>query len=118
MLRSLQDRVEAQTQRAVQLSVQLEAAAVTVRSTGGEVTVRVNSAGGLAGLQFHPEADRLSRDELARIVLHTSGQAQGQLAKQVGELVAHVYGSDSGTAAFIADAYASRYPAPDDLETR
>ncbi|MEU4220753.1 YbaB/EbfC family nucleoid-associated protein [Actinoplanes sp. NPDC026623] len=116
MLRSFEMRVESQTRRALQLSAELEAAEVTVRSAGGELTVSVNSAGGLADLEFHPEADSLSREELAQLVLVTSRRAQAKLADRVGELVSSMYGSDSSTAAFVADAYASRYPAPVDGE--
>lgn len=111
---SFEARVAEQTRRALDLSVRLEAADVTVSSPGGELTVRVDSAGGLADLVFHPEADSLPRDELARLVLATSRRAQARLASQVSELVAGVYGSDSGTAAFVSDAYASRYPQPPD----
>ena len=58
-LRSFERRAEEQVQRTLQLSAALEAAEVTVLSPGGEVTVRVNSAGGLADLQFHSKSDRL-----------------------------------------------------------
>lgn len=111
---SFQARVEEQTQRALRLSAELEAAEVSQRSEGGEVTVRVNSAGGLAGLEFHPAADRVSRDELARLVLDTSRRAQARLADRVGELVAGLYGPGSGTAAMVTGAYAEKYPAVDD----
>jgi DNA-binding protein YbaB len=116
LMRSFAARVEEQTQQALRLSSELEAAEVTVRSDGGEVTVRVNSAGGLAGLRFHPEADALSRDDLADLVLATSRRAQARLTAQVSELVSSVYGAGSGTAALVTDAYASRYPTPDDDE--
>jgi len=113
-LRSFELPAEAQVQRTLQLSAELEAAEVTVLSPNGEVTVRVNSAGGLADLQFQPEADQVSRDELARLVLTTSRRAQAKLAERVGELTASTYGAGSGTAAFVSGAYASRYPQPDD----
>jgi DNA-binding protein YbaB len=113
MMRSFEARVSEQTRQALRLSTELEAAEVTVRSDGGEVTVRVNSAGGLADLRFHPEADALTRDELAELVMATSRRAQARLTAQVSELVSSVYGSDSGTAALVTDAYASRYPVPD-----
>jgi DNA-binding protein YbaB len=118
-LRSFELRAEAQVQRTLQLSAALEAAEITVRSPKGEVTVRVNSAGGLADLRFHPESDRLSRDDLARLVLTTSRQAQAKLAERVGELTASMYGAGSGTAAFVSEVYASRYPQPEEnSETR
>jgi len=118
-LRSFELRAEAQVQRTLQLRAELEAAEVTVRSPGGEMTVRVNSAGGLADLRFHPESDGLSRDDLARLVLTTSRRAQAKLAERVGELTASMYGAGSDTAAFVSAAYASKYPPPDeDSETR
>ena len=114
LLRSFEARVDAQTQRTLKLSAELEMAEVAVRSVNGEVTVRVNSAGGLADLQLHPEADALSREELARLVLATSKQAQAKLADRVGELVSSMYGPGSGTAAFVTDVYANKYPQPDE----
>jgi DNA-binding protein YbaB len=116
MVDAFEASVNEHTRRALQVSAELENAAVTVRSDGGEVTVRVDSAGGLADLRFHPAADRLSRDELARLVLTTSRRAQSLLAEQVTAIVSGVYGAGSGTASFVADAYASRYPVPDDGE--
>jgi DNA-binding protein YbaB len=116
MIRSFEARVGEQTQRALQVSAELEAVAATVQSDGGEVTVRVNSAGGLADLRFHSKSDGLPRDELARLVLATSRRAQARLAEQVSQIVSGMYGGSSDTAAFITDAYASRYPAVDDGE--
>lgn len=105
-----QARVGQRTQQALDFSAQLEQVEATVRSAGGEVTVRVDSAGGLVDLRFHAPSETLSRDELAALVLATSRRAQTELAEQVSRLVAGVYGSGSGTAAFVTQAYASRYP--------
>ncbi|MFI5492508.1 YbaB/EbfC family nucleoid-associated protein [Actinoplanes sp. NPDC051859] len=113
-LRSFELRANAQLQRTLQLSAELEAAEVMVQSPNGEVTVRVNSAGGLADLVFHPESDRLVRDDLARLVLTTSRRAQAKLAERVSEITTSMYGASSSTAAFLSEAYTSRYPQPDD----
>jgi hypothetical protein len=118
MVDLFQARVEEQTQRALRFSAELESSEVTLRSPGDEVTVRVNSAGGLADLIFHRESDGLAREELARLVLATSRRAQAKLAEQVSELVAGVYGSESDTAALITESYASRYPSVDDESRR
>jgi DNA-binding protein YbaB len=109
-----QARVSERTQQALRLSAELEQAEVMLRSSRGEVTVRVNSAGGLSDLRFHPESESLTRDELAALVLATSRRAQAKLAERVSELVAGVYGTGSGTAALVTEAYASRYPSVDD----
>jgi DNA-binding protein YbaB len=109
-----QARVDERTQQALQLSAELEQAEVTLRSSRGEVTVRVNAAGGLSDLRFHPASDALPRDELAALALATSRRAQAKLAERVSELVAAVYGAGSGTAALVTEAYASRYPSVDD----
>jgi len=109
-----QARVDERTQQALRLSAELERAEVTLRSPRGEITVRVNSAGGLSDLRFHPESEALTRDELAALVLATSRRAQVKLAERVTELVAGVYGADSGTTALVTEAYASRYPSVDD----
>lgn len=118
MLDAFQARVAEQTEQALRLSAELEQSEVAVRSPGGEVSVRVNSAGGLADLTLHPEADNMSRGELAALIVATSRRAQTALTAQVQELVSNLYGPDSDTAAFITEAYSSRYPALDDEETR
>jgi DNA-binding protein YbaB len=116
VLRSIESRVEAQTRRSLQLSADLAAVEVTTHSENGAVTVRVNSAGGLTDLQFHREADNLSREDLARLVLAISKKAQAKLAERVAALVSSIYGGTSDTAALITDAYAGRYAAPDEEE--
>ncbi|BCY05367.1 YbaB/EbfC family nucleoid-associated protein [Actinoplanes sp. L3-i22] len=117
-LRAFQAQVEERTHETLRFSAELEAVEVTERSPGGEVTVRVNSAGGLTDLRFHPEADRVSREELARLVLDTSRRAQARLAERVGAMVAAVFGAESGTAALINEAYGKRYPAAGDSDER
>jgi hypothetical protein len=111
MIRSLR-----RVSETLRVSAELEAAAVTAQPDCGEVTVRVNSAGGLADLLFHPESDKLSRDDLARLVLATSRRAQARLAQQVSTTLSGMYGRSSDTATFITDAYAGRYPAIEDSE--
>ena len=117
-LRSFATRAEAHTQRALQLSAEIEAVAVEAQSPGGEVTVRINSAGGLADLQLHAQSDGLSRDELAHLVLTTSRHAQAKLARRVDELVSRMYGPDSGTASLVSGAYAGMYAKTEDEQGR
>ncbi len=117
-LRAFQAQVEERTNQALRFSAELEAVEVTEHSPGGEVIVRVDSAGGLADLRFQPEADRISRNELARLIMDTSRRAQARLAERVGEMVAAVYGSGSGTATLINEAYAKRYPGSGDSDGR
>ena len=104
MINSFEARADEQTQRTLRLSAALETASVTLRSEDGGVTVRVNSAGGLDDLRLHPESDRLSRDEVAQLVLATSRRAQARLAEEVSQIVSSMYGGDSDTAALITDA--------------
>jgi DNA-binding protein YbaB len=117
-LNAFQARVDEQTRQALRLSTELENAEVTLTSAGRELTVRINSAGGLTNLIFHSESDKLTRDELAELVLATSRRAQAQLAERVRDLVAKTYGADSGTANLVAEAYSSRYPGTDDEQPR
>jgi hypothetical protein len=109
LLRSFELRAEEQAAQARRLSARIEQSAATVESPGGEVTVTVDSTGGLAGLRFGAAAERLALDRLAALVLETSRRAQAEIAKQVGDLVSDAYGLGSPTAAFVSDAYANRF---------
>jgi hypothetical protein len=134
LLRSFELRAAEQAARARRLSARMEQSAATVESPGGEVTLTVDSTGGLADLRFGAAAERLSLDRLAVLVLDTSRRAQAEIAKTMGDLVSEAYGADSATAAFVTGAYAERFgpqpsgpersaaersgPAPDGEESR
>ena len=112
LLRSFEQHVEQQTQRALQLSNQIEQSTTTLESPGGEVRVTVDSTGGLAGLRFGGSGERLSLERLAELVLDTSRRAQAQMATMMSGLVSEVYGAGSATAEFVSNAYTERFPAP------
>src|SRR5689334_9411234 len=98
LLRSFELRAEEQAAQARRLSARIEQSTATAESTGGEVTVTVDSTGGLAALRFGAAAERLPLDRLAALVLETSRRAQAEIAKQVGDLVSDTYGLGSPTA--------------------
>ena len=83
---------------------------------GRDNSATVDHSGGLADLRLSDRAMRLSATELAAIILHTSRQAQAAMPKQMGDMVRGLYGSDSDTAAFIANTYAEQFPEPPDEE--
>ena len=109
LLRSFELRAEEQAAQARRLSARIEQSTAAVESPGGEVTVTVDSTGGLADLRFGAAAERLALDRLAALVLETSCRAQAEIAKQVGDLVSDTYGLGSPTAAFVSGAYADRF---------
>lgn len=114
LLRSFELRAVEQAERAQELSRRIERSSTTVESPGGEVRLTVDSTGGLSALDFGGGAERLSLDRLAELVLQTSRAAQARLAASMGELVSEVYGPGSPTASFVAEAYAERFPTPEE----
>ncbi|HEV7899835.1 MAG TPA: YbaB/EbfC family nucleoid-associated protein [Planosporangium sp.] len=112
LLRSFELRVEEQTQQAQRLSAQMQQSTATVESPDGEVTVTVDSTGGLSDLRFRSPAERLPLERLATLVLDTSRRAQAEMARKMSELVSEMYGSGSATAEFVSNAYAERFPSP------
>ncbi|RZU48483.1 YbaB/EbfC DNA-binding family protein [Krasilnikovia cinnamomea] len=113
-IRTFELRAQEQAARAHELSRQLQERSVTVASADGEVRLTVDSAGGLAGLEFGRGASELSLEDLAALVLQTSRRAQARLAESMSEAVAQVFGQGSETASFVSQAYAERFPRPDD----
>lgn len=89
---------------------QTEAATASASSDGGEATVTVDSTGGMTGLYLSEHAMRLTADELASIILDTSGRAQAKMAKQMVDLVNDIYGPESPTASFVSGAYLRQFP--------
>jgi DNA-binding protein YbaB len=116
LLRSFELRAEEQAAQARRLSARIEQSTATAESPDGEVTVTVDSTGGLAGLRFDAAAERLPLDRLAALVLDTSRRAQAKIAKQVGDLVSETYGLGSPTADFVSGAYAERFGGEPDGE--
>jgi len=89
LLRSFEQHVEQQTQRALQLSNQIEQSTTTLESPGGEVRVTVDSTGGLAGLRFGGSGERLSLERLAELVLDTSAVTNPDIRLSTGEVRRH-----------------------------
>ncbi|MDI6103477.1 YbaB/EbfC family nucleoid-associated protein, partial [Actinoplanes sp. NEAU-A12] len=84
----------------------------TAESPDGDVTVTVDHAGGLNALTLTDDAMRRAPEDLAHLILATTRQAQSRLAEDMSELVRGIYGADSATTSFVADAYAKQFPAP------
>jgi hypothetical protein len=117
LLADWERRINEQTTLTAELGQRIEQNSASVRSTGGEAVVTVDSSGGLAGLRLTDAAMHLPASELALIILDTNRRAQAKLARQMVDLVASVYGTDSDSASFIGGAYTERFPEqPDDEE--
>ena len=110
-------RAEQQATLTAELSERMQQTTATVEAHGGEAVVTVDHSGGLAGLRLTDRAMRLSAEELAQVILVTSRRAQAEMAQQIADVVADVYGPGSETASFIAGAYTAQFPElPDDEE--
>jgi DNA-binding protein YbaB len=110
MLAGWEQRVEQQTSLTMELSRRMEHTRASAESRGGEVSVIIDSSGGLAELFLTDRAMRLTADELAALILDTSRRAQAKLAQQMVEVVGDLYGDNSETAAFIGGVYTEKFP--------
>ncbi|MBG0563015.1 YbaB/EbfC family nucleoid-associated protein [Actinoplanes aureus] len=117
LLGDWEHRARQQAELSAELSRRIRDTVATAEAPGGEVRVTVDHSGGLAALRLDDRAMVLRADELADLVMETVRRAQSRLAEQVAEVVRGMYGSDSPTTAFIADAYATQFPRSSDEES-
>ncbi|SFF31237.1 YbaB/EbfC DNA-binding family protein [Actinoplanes philippinensis] len=115
LLADWQWRVQQRTEATLELSRRMERVDATARSADRDVTVTVDHSGGMTALALTEEALRRPPGELADLILATTRQAQSRLAENMSDLVQNLYGWDSPTTAFIADAYTKQFSTrPDD----
>jgi len=78
--------------RAKEAGTRLRQVGGTVTSPRGEVTVRIGAGGTLENLTLTPAARTLESDELARLILDTTRQAQNVAGAQIAGISTEYFG--------------------------
>jgi YbaB/EbfC DNA-binding family protein len=78
--------------RAREASACLREVSSTKASPRGEVEVRIDAGGTLEDLTLTPAARTLESDELARLILDTTRQAQHAVSAQIADISARYFG--------------------------
>jgi YbaB/EbfC DNA-binding family len=78
--------------RAKEAGARLRQVGGTVASPRGEVTVRVGAGGTLEDLTLTPATRTLESDELARLILDTTRQAQRAASAQIADISMEYFG--------------------------
>ncbi|WP_020661213.1 YbaB/EbfC family nucleoid-associated protein [Amycolatopsis benzoatilytica] len=96
-------------------AMQAAAGQVSVTETGkdGLVTVTVDSAGNVTGLQISDRIRELPGDRIAAAVLSTLRRAQSRLPEKLGEVMAGTIGDDRATVDAIVGNYRAKFPEPE-----
>ncbi|MDX8141106.1 YbaB/EbfC family nucleoid-associated protein [Lentzea sp. BCCO 10_0061] len=90
----------------------LAAMQVTERSPDGQITVTVNDAGNLVGLQLGQALQRKDGAAVAQDILRTLQAAQSKVANTVQESMAPLIGADSEAMHMMMDKLRSAQPPP------
>lgn len=78
--------------RAREASARLRQVSSTKSSPRGEVEVRIDAGGAIEDLTLTPAARTLESDELARLILDTTRQAQHAVSTQIAGISATYFG--------------------------
>jgi hypothetical protein len=109
LIASLERRGAEQFERAGRLTERMRGLTASAEAGDRAVRVTVDSAGGLAGLEFGTAAGDYLLEELAALVLKVSREAQAGLVRSVEAAAAEIYGADSPAGAVIAEAYGRQF---------
>ncbi|SER45998.1 YbaB/EbfC family nucleoid-associated protein [Lentzea albida] len=85
---------------------------ITERSPDGQITVTVNDAGNLVGLQLGQALQRKDGTAVAQDILRTLQAAQSKVAATVQEAMAPLMGADSEAMHMMMDKLRSAQPPP------
>ncbi|MGW6935352.1 YbaB/EbfC family nucleoid-associated protein [Lentzea sp. NPDC054927] len=91
---------------------------VTERSPDGQITVTVNDAGNLVGLQLGQALQRKDGAVVAQDIMRTLQAAQSRVANAVQESMAPLMGPDSEAMHMMMDKLRSAQPPPPPVEQR
>lgn len=97
-LAAYQDRLERVAYGARAASASLREVGASATSPRGEVTVRVNAAGGLEHVALTPAARKLEADTLAALIMTTSREAQKVASGRIAEVMASYLGEGEALA--------------------
>lgn len=103
------ERYQAMKAAVVQVSV-------TESSKDGMVTVTVDSAGNVTGLEITDRNKELSGAQVAEAVLATLRRAQSRLPERLGEVMADTIGDDQQTIDTVVGDYRAKFPEPEPEE--
>lgn len=110
--------VNAQAERAAQLTSRVAALTANAESNDGSIRVTVGSTGQIEKLALDDRVQRLSGEELARQIMNVMRKAQASLSTLVSSEVAATVGVDTETGRAVIGSFEQRFPPPpqDDRE--
>jgi hypothetical protein len=110
--------VNAQAERAAQLSSRVAALSAKAESSDGSIKVTVGATGQIERLSLDDRVQRFSGEELARQILAVMRKAQASLSTLVTAEVAATVGVDTETGRAVIGSFETRFPQPpeDDRE--
>jgi hypothetical protein len=102
--------VNAQAERAAQLSSRVAALTGVAESNDGSIRVTVGSSGQVEKLELDDRVQRLRGEELARQILTVMRKAQARLSTQVADEVQATVGADTETGRAVIHSFETRFP--------
>jgi DNA-binding protein YbaB len=106
--------VNAQAERAAQLTSRVAALTANAQSADGAIRVTVGSTGQIEKLTLDDRVQRLSGEELSRQILGVMRKAQASLSTLVTAEVAATVGVDTETGRAVIGSFETRFPQPAD----
>lgn len=106
--------VNAQAERAAQLTSRVAALTANAESGDGSIKVTVGSTGQIEKLALDDRVQRLSGEELSRQILAVMRKAQASLSTLVTAEVAATVGVDTETGRAVIGSFETRFPQPAD----
>lgn len=91
-LQQYDDKLKAAAARADQADKALRDVGGSATSPDGDVTVRVSASGATTGLVLRPGVRELEPEQLARVIMETTRQAQRDVGAQVVEAMRQLVG--------------------------
>ena len=110
--------VNAQAERAAQLSSRVAALTAKAESSDGSIKVTVGSTGQIERLSLDDRVQRFSGEELARQILTVMRKAQASLSTLVTAEVAATVGVDTETGRAVIGSFETRFPQPPEDDER
>lgn len=104
--------VNAQAERAAQLTSRVAALTASAESSDGSIKVSVGSTGQIEKLALDDRVQRLSGEELSRQILAVMRKAQASLSTLVTAEVAATVGVDTETGRAVIGSFETRFPQP------
>jgi len=108
--------VNAQAERAAQLSRRVASLTGVAESPDGIIKVTVGSSGQVEKLDLDDRVQRLRGEELSRQIMSVMRKAQASLSAQVATEVQATVGADTETGRAVIHSFESRFPQQDDNE--